>query len=314
MKTKWNQTGRSLTFFNRRPPRSNLLHLLLLFSLLILFPACLVSSCSRDNPEGSGGLDAVEVALDSSRFTVRLRVLDNIADDAPEIKSLDILMFDSDGMKNLLAKRRYETVPDSIVFYGKGSGRIVVAVANAPGGLKHNELERFDGAEQLRFAFVEDNPLAPVMGGFCTLEAGCTGSLTLTPLLARVRLGEVSNKMKGYVRMENPRLFLENLNPDAEVLREGGFRPSSIIETGAKTSLPYDIGVFAQHPETEVFCYPNDSQQTSVGTPPTRVVLECEIGERTKQFRVELPAVRRNTTTTVDFLVWSDSDFEGKVY
>ncbi|MBR0084279.1 MAG: hypothetical protein IJP93_09370, partial [Bacteroidales bacterium] len=68
----------------------------------------MVSSCSRDNPEGSGGLDAVEVALDSSRFTVRLRVLDNIADDAPEIKSLDILMFDSDGMKNLLAKRRYE--------------------------------------------------------------------------------------------------------------------------------------------------------------------------------------------------------------
>ena len=108
--------------------------------------------------------------------------------------------------------------------------------------------------------------------------------------------------------------FLENLNPDAEVLREGGFRPSSIIETGAKTSLPYDIGVFAQHPETEVFCYPNDSSEATIGTPGTKLVLECEIKGEIARFKIDLPAIRRNSTTTVDITVSGKEDFESKVY
>ena len=313
MKTEWNQTGRTTQLIYRRSPGGPLPQLILLFSLLILPPACLISGCSRDG-NGPDSLDAVEVKLDSSRFTVRFNVVDNIAETPHTIQRLDLYIYDADGMKPLLDKRRYDKVPESLVFHGNGNARIIVAIANPPGDFGSENTSRFDAIELLSVSFASESPTIPVMSGMCTVEAGATETVNLAPLMARVRLGEVGNRMKNYVRLEDPRIYLENLNSGAEIMREGGFRPVSITEKGAKTQLPYDIGVFAQHPDTELFCYPNDSSDATIGTPGTRLIFECEIKGETCSFRIDLPAIRRNSTTTVDITVSGKDDCESKIY
>ncbi|MBO4670638.1 MAG: hypothetical protein J5640_02195 [Bacteroidales bacterium] len=273
----------------------------------------MISSCGKDST-GPDSLDAIEVQLDSSRFSVRFQIVDNIAETPHAIRRLDLYIYDADGIKPLLDKRRYESVPESVVVHGNGKARIIVAIANSPGDFGAESTGRFDAIEMLSVDFASESSAIPVMSGMCTVEAGDTETICLTPLMARIRLGEVCNRMKNYVRLEDPRIYLENLNTGAEIMRVGGFRPSSIAEKGAKATLPCDIGIFAQHPGTEVFCYPNDSSETTIGTPGTKLIFECEIKGETCQFIIDLPAIRRNSTTTVDLTVSGKDDFESKVY
>ena len=152
------------------------------------------------------------------------------------------------------------------------------------------------------------------MSAFCSLEPESAGHLSLTPLMSRVQLCEIGNTMKGYVRLEDPRVYLENMNSSAEVMRTMGFRPSEMLEGKRPQPLPYDIGIFVQHPMTELFCYPNDSEGSAVGTPLTRLVLECEIKGKTCRFPVELEGLGRNKTLHIDISVSGPEHYDSKVY
>ena len=313
MKAKWNQTGRRTSFFIfRQPPGSALLQLILLFSLLTLWPACLLSSCGRLSADGD--VQLIEVPVDSCHICLRFKIDDFLADSVHAVKRLDVLLYGADGIKELKAKRVYSFLPDSAVIYCAHEELLAVAVANFPEQLFQSPPSRYDGAEQLSCRFEADSPRLPLMSGTAVIEAGASGTVTLTPLMARVKLGVISNNMKKYVRLEDPRIFLENANAGAEILREGGFRPSEVLQETPKTALPYDIGVFAQSPGTELYCYPNDSPEATIGTPATVFVLECEISGVTRQFKTNLPAICRNSTTLVDISVDGPEQYESKVY
>ena len=313
MKAKWNQTGRrTSSFFFRQPPGSALLQLILLFSLLTLGPACLFSSCGRLS--AGGDVELIEVPVDSCHICLRFKVDDAIADSLHPVRRLDVLIYGADGIKPLKAKRVYSSLPDSILVYCPYEELLAVAVANYPEELFHDPPSRYDGAEQLSCRFEADSPRQPLMSGTAVIQAGASGTVTLTPLMSRVKLGIVSNNMKNYVRLEDPRIFLENVNAGAEILREGGFRPAEVFQESGRVALPYDIGVFAQSPGTELYCYPNDSPEVTIGNPATVFVMECEISGVTRQFKLSLPAIRRNTTTLVDISVDGPGQFESKVY
>ncbi|MBO4475487.1 MAG: hypothetical protein J5737_02020 [Bacteroidales bacterium] len=258
--------------------------------------------------------DDVYVQADSSRFAVRFRINDATADTTRHIRRTDIFVYNADGLRELLLTRSYGFLPDSAVFFCKARNVTVVAIANSPRSFNTTALDRYDSIELLTYRFEEDSPTQPVMSGQKDVEAGRAGYLTLAPLLSRVMIGEVANKLKGYVRLEDPRIYLENMNAAAEVLRTEGFHPSEMILSPPVRSLPYDIGVFAQIPGTELFCYPNDSQEATIGTPSTGFVLECEIEGETHQYRVTLPAITRNSTVRVDMTVTGEATFESKIY
>ena len=313
MKLDRNQTGRRTSLFIfRHPPGSALLQLILLFSLLTLWPACLFSSCGKLSP--GGDVELIEVPVDSCHICLHFKIDDALGDSVHAAKRLDVLLYGADGIKPLRAKRVYDFLPDSIIVYCPREELLAVAVANYPQELFSSPPERYDGAEQLSCPFDADSPLHPLMSGTAVIEAGASGTVTLSPLMSRVKLGVISNNMKNYVRLEDPRIFLENVNAGAEILREGGFRPSEMLRATSKVALPYDIGVFAQSPGTELFCYPNDSPEVTIGTPATEFVLECEIKGITRQFKISLPALCRNTTTRVDISVDGPGQFESKVY
>ncbi len=312
MKKKWNQTGRRFSPLScRRPPRSVLLQLILLFSLLIPLPACLLS-CSKAG--GAEVADIVEVPVDSCSICLKFNILDNLADTLHPVRRLDLLVYSADGIQELRHKRYYEHLPDSVILYGPSEAVTVVAVANSPDPLFSNPPLRFDAAEQLQCELSSDSPSHPLMSGTANFNAGEGGTVQVCPLMCKVMLGVITNNLKNYVRLEDPRIYLENVNSGAEILRSGGFRPSELLATTDKVPLPYDIGVFSQSPGTALFCYPNDSAAITIGTPATFLVLECEISGSTRQFKIQLPALRRNSTTRVDISVNGPSEMETAVY
>ena len=311
MKTKWNQTGRHF-FLCRRPPGSTLLRHYLLF-ILLFWPACLITSC-----RGAGGLeqdsDTVVVTVDSCWFHIDCSILNNISEAELPVARLDVLLYDADGVGGLESWTSYRSLPDSIVIRGAKRAKIAVLIANSPRSFSRRGIERYDSVELLSYEFDEDTPEQPLMSGTATLIPGTPGKIILAPLMARVQLCGISNLMTGYVRLEDPRIYLENMNPAAEILRLNGFRPTEILEGRRKKPLPFDVGLFTQNPMTELFCYPNDSLESTMGTPHTTLVLECEINGLTCRFPVDLKDIGRNTTVHVDITVHSPDTFESKVY
>ena len=312
MNKQWNQTGRRY-FLSRRPPWGALPRItIILYSLLILAAAGLIASCGKDEPFLYDN-EQVAVQSDSCSFKVVFNVQDNLADTLRRPGRLDLFVYAADGIKELLDVRTYDFMPDSVLLYGTDADRLVVAIANSTMSFNTDALSRYDSIELLTWNFFQDSPSAPVMSGQCELAADTKATLTLTPLMARVQLGEISNSMKGYVRLENPRLYLENMNGSAELMRTVGFRPTEAVSNPPRTPLPYDIGIFPQNPGTEVFCYPNDTPGT-IGTPETAIVLECEIYGTTHCFRTPIPSIGRNSTTRLDISVSGPDSFESRIY
>ena len=276
-------------------------------------PACLITSCINKGPDMEP-VEDISVKVDSCAFAISLEIKSEMSDTVPQIRCLDLLIYDEGDMGSLESWTHFESLPDSISVMGAKRVKTAVAIANSPRSFSRRAIERFDSIELLSYAFDEDSPEAPVMSGTCSLIPDRPGQLRLVPLMSRVQLGEISNTMKGYARLEEPRVYLDNMNASAELLRSVGFRPSEYIEVTEKTKLPYDIGIFSQRPGTELYCYPNETPEATVGSPQTFFVLECEIYGNTCRFPVALNALGRNKTLHVDISVGGPDLYSSKVY
>lgn len=271
-----------------------------------------MTSCSRVAEELPQ--EEVIVAVDSCWLGLKFSIDNNVYESMPEVRRLDLLLYDANGMGSIELWNRYEALPDSITLRTAKRAVTAIAIANSPRSFSRAAIERYDSIELLCYEFGEDAPDYPLMSGMCSMEPGSPGQITLAPLVSRVQLCEVSNSMKDYVRLEDPRVYLKNLNSSAEILRFSGFRPTESLERSDPAPLPYDIGIFAQHPMTELFCFPNDSPEPSIGTPWTTLVLECEISGQTCRFPVELEGLERNKTLHIDLNVLSPDQHESHIY
>ena len=279
-----------------------------------MLPVCLAPSCLEADPPDAYPQDEVFVPADSSSFTVRFKIDDRSSDTLRPIRRLDVFAYDADGLHGLVQSRRYGYLPDSLVLYGPVTGMTVVAVANSPSDFNKDALGRYDSIELLTYRFEDDSPQAPLMSGQCSVGADRRAVITLAPMLSRIVLGEVSNGLRNYVRLEDPRITLEGMNASAELLRTSGFYPSETVADPPVRRLPYDIGIFPQCPGTELFCFPNDSEEATIGNPATVFVFECEIRGLTRRFCVPLPSLKRNTTTFVDITITANEELESRIY
>lgn len=276
-------------------------------------PACLISSCSI-RQEDINEVEDVSVKVDSCWFTLDFSIDNKITDSLLTVRRLDVLVYDADGIGSLESWKTCYGIPENLMIKGSRRTKTVVALANSPRSLSRRAIDRYDSIELLSYEFSEDSPEEPLMSGSCSMSPDSPGHISLTPLMSRVQLCEISNLMTGWVRLEDPRIYLRNVNPAAEVMRVSGFRPAEVEDTPVRQQLPYDIGAFSQHPGTGVYCYPNDSPDATIGTPRTSLVLECEIKGETCRFPVELESIARNTTVHVDITVSGPGTYESKVY
>lgn len=266
-------------------------------------PACLFSSCLRDGEFVPAETGEIVIHADSSRYTICFSVENHFTDSLIRQDRLDIFLYNTDGLKELELWRRYDSMPDSVCFLCPKRLYTAVAIVNSPRSFNRKAIERFDSIELLSYEFDEDSPAAPIMSGICNLRPDGASVINLQPLMSRVTLAGITNTMKNYVLLEDPRIYLENMNAGAEILRAEGFRPSEIREGYITAALPYDIGLFRQTPGTSLFCYPNDAPSPTMGTLATALVLECEIKGTTCRFPVSLPSLRRNSTVSVELTV-----------
>lgn len=184
-----------------------------------------------------------------------------------------------------------------------------VVITDSPFAFDATALQSFDSIELLKYDIRNDSGPIPIKSSVTSFQAGDTVRIRVDALRSTVAIRNVTNALPGYTRLENPRAHLENANLQAEVLRTNGFRPE---ETGLSTelaSLPYDIGLYTQHPDTELYCYPNDADAPSETTPRTIFVFECEIKGKHCSFPYSLPALHRGEIINLSLLIESENQY-----
>jgi len=167
----------------------------------------------------------------------------------------------------------------------KGTKRICI-IANMKNELDPNSVFRYESLEQTCTYMDEEDPLFPIKisNEEIELRSDTLIEARLRQSLCEIELSEITNSLGGYTRLEDPRIFLLNFSEKCEIFKETGHFPSVSRDTGAKTSLPCDIGILPQKPKTKLYCYPDESARTEF-------MLECEIKGETRQYKTALPVL-----------------------
>ena len=264
-------------------------------------------SCTRVSQSPPEETPAAAAVADSVEVTFHI----------PQARGLDLELFiyDAGGLRSL---ERHSAFPeaDSIMTLTLTEGdKTAVAIADPPGKLNVALLGKYETMEQLTFRAADDSPLSPAMTGTAEFAAGdCTDvNIDITPLFCSVVLAEIRNSLEGYRILEDPRICLTGCNPSAEALRRSGFRPSEQSADTLRVSLPCDVGIFAQYPDTQLWCYPNDTPEYTLGTPRTEILLECSVDGETLSFSTALPPLGRGSLTRVAVEVASESEAVWKI-
>lgn len=241
------------------------------------------------------------------------------------VKSLDVLIYDEYGTRPLQAHRRLEREDllvaqldktqqhnAAIEFPLPEGEKRVVAVANSPKPLSMASLSRYDGAKDLTFAFEDETKDYPLMSAVAECVDSCA-KLSLEALRGYVMLSTIRNGLDDYELLEEPRVRLRNLNNSVKILQESGFYPTELLDYGAWTALPYDVGIYPQEPGIVLYCFPN-STESSYSTSSTQLELECIVLGEVCSYKINLPAIERSDTVRVELSVAGRYDYSSRIW
>lgn len=294
--------------------------------LMNVIPALTVLSCQREDlrvtEDTSGTESSDSTANELSSVTIDYYTKCRLEDIV--IERLDIFIYGNEGTRSLLSHQSISEGLDvqghlNLSFPGGGNDKAVTAVfiANCPKALNIQALSRFDSMSILESNFADDRPEAPLLTGSASvIPSGgpeSTSQIMLTPMLSRVILTAVTNGLSGYELLEDPQVLLHDITPSAKVLQQEEFRPSETIESGKAQPLPCDVGFYTQYPNLSLYCYPNDTPETTLGSPRTSLEFTCRIKGVECSFPVELPPVARNSIIRVELTVNGVNDYSSTI-
>ncbi len=291
----------------------------LLTLIVLTFPVFFFACGSLEIPEN----DTVEtkVCLDIS--------------ESVRITSLDIFFFNNDRLGRLDSYQRIEN-PDihRIQTASRAGEKRLVIIANYPGNMF--TWARVNSYEQLCTEIAElknENPANPLMSGETMLTAGATRwcNLSLAPLLARITVRRITCDFNGRpysgMEMENVRIYLTNVSSRCRIvcpeksnadsfINLGRFSDSDVSEFRSpgilKRDIPQPIGEKGLATDARLYCYPNDSEETGLGIPPSRLVIEGSIEGRTYYYPIDInrpssgdspPGISRNRNYVFDIKI-----------
>lgn len=300
---------------------------------LIYFPAFLVllwtaASCEPDSinvrfldEAEKAGDDSVAV-VDSGKIITKigLSVVGMAGGEnklGEIIDALDVFVYGGSGTREL-ENYFHLGVGDMDVIDGMGclsvesgslGSRTVVVVANCPRSFNLKALAKMDSMELLEYEFMDEDTSKPLMSGCLTFEPGTFSyDLPLRPLLCEVVVNSVSNGLDDFTLLEEPSVRLCDMTPSARILQLQEFRPNEVISHGALLKLPNDIGFYTQKPDIKLWCYPNDTPETTLGSPHTSMEFNCRILGEDYVFPISLPPIGRGTRTSVDIIINGPDD------
>lgn len=322
------ETGRTILLSCGRSPRARLpLFFLINFSLAVASGLLSAAGCSvreslpSDPPAGLAhdavqdgrGIPGVETEL---RLHIRpCRGAEETpdgdatrADDWHLIRRLDLFIFEDDGIGMLDAySRSYAYSPTAVELCSSGGEKRVVAVANA--AFPDSFVSSILSYEDLRGAVVsltEDNPSYPIMSGEARFTAGSGRScdLTLEPMMSVIELRSLRFRGAGEA-LTGVRVYLTGIGNRAELLREEGFLPSETLNNGGLSEtdlarLAYSGMVYrylgngrpdgdgTAYGTASLYCYPNEAEEESAGSPFTRLVIEGKLNGQTCYYPIPI--------------------------
>lgn len=263
--------------------------------LLVTGVLVLTSMCTKVSPAPKPEEPEIEKA-DTLNYTIIVK--------APcKMKKLDIIAFAASGTNALDGHRMLASGKlDTVIFKSTKGELDFCLVANSPFNIKAASIKRRENLENLEYDFLDDSEDCPILSGEIKMKPG-KAELQLKPLMCRISLENVSSTLSNYELVEEPRVRLTDLPVSAKPFGNEGFVQQESREYGEWKQLPYDIGLFTQHPGTSLGFYPNETPEDSFGS--TRIGLEFEYGVRGKRYTAKavLPPTGRADSLLVDVLV-----------
>lgn len=270
--------------------------------------------CFVDESEAADDSVAVAVSKDTVITRLELCVVGTAGgvDELSEmVDALDVFVYEERGTRELESHFKVgvdEMVLDGgrkclLVESGSKGPRTVVVVVNCSRTFNVKALARMDSMELLEYDFSEDDPSMPLMSGSVVINPGDSAVVTLRPLMCEVVLNSVSNGLDDYELLEEPSVRLCDMTPSARVLQFQEFRPKEVISQGALFKLPCDVGFYTQMPRISLWCYPNDTPETTLGAPHTSMEFMCRMLGEDRVISIPLPPLPRASRTLVDLTV-----------
>lgn len=265
------------------------------FALLIILPVFFFG-CDQARHDGTGSI-YYDIKDSGTALPVRL-----LSKGGTVKGDVDIFVFNDDALGRLDSYQRflYDGTEDINTASRKGH-KIIAAAVNAGKDMSGwSGINSFDGLKTTVIELRKEDPSHPAMCGTAIADMGDSPEcdVVLTPMLSEIHISSIrcdfSGKPYAGETLSDVRFYLINVNGMAELFRDGGFVPMSIVNAGALSetdmadmkhpdmllrTIDEDIGSSPVNADCSLYCYPNESEEESAGSPFTRLVIEGRLGE-----------------------------------
>lgn len=215
-----------------------------------------------------------------------------------KIRHIDILFFNNDKLQKLDSYQRIEYTGQKRVYGTSRQGnKILAVIANKSDEIySWSDIESYLSFSKTMIDLDSDSPLHPIMSGINYINAGVNKAtaISIKPLLTKVLLRNISCDFSGKEyqnhKLEDVRIYLTNVNHKLspctengaqEFINIGGLDIHTIEEMNnpqyVYKSLTRGIGKDVQRVDIDLYCYPNTTEEESMGSPFTRLVIEGKI-------------------------------------
>lgn len=266
-------------------------------ALLIFLPVFF--SCARPSATGEYGMHAIDIVLTDTKGNTDIS------------GELDIFAFNDDGLKRLDSYQRFSGVSaDAVSAASRRGSKILVAVANT-GRAKEDWafINSFDAILMTEADIRLEDPSCPSMGGIAYADMGEDSEcrMELMPLLSEIHIRSIrcdfSDRPYKGERLEDVKVYLTNVNARACLFASSGFKPEDIVNQGRLSdtdmksmrcpemlfrTLDTEIGSSPEEVDVRLYCYPNDCDEESPGSPFTRLVIEGRAGGYTYYYPINI--------------------------
>lgn len=213
---------------------------------------------------------------------------------------LDIFFFNDDKLKLLDSYQRLPAIPSGRIEASSRKGdKILFAIAGT--SVDPTGIGSYDDLNRVSANLCNEDPASPMMTATAKIRAGdAAGDIVLEPLLSEISVNSICcdfhRKTYAGKRLEDVKIYLANARNMIPVTGDysgggsfincGGLSEKDMDNPGlsalVQASLKSPVGENVVSPDIHLYCYPNEVEEESLGTPFTMLVIEGTLeGEKT---------------------------------
>lgn len=213
-----------------------------------------------------------------------------------EIATLDAFIFNPDGRLDCYQQHEY---PDENIETASGSGqKTILLVANSnKDRYEWTDIRTLSSINGIFFDLEKERPGRPVMATIKSITAGESVTLDMQPLRSEIHLSSIrcdfSDKSYKGMKLTDVRIYLTYANATCSIIPKHPVQASRLINVGMLDEchlehfeekdmivqeIATDIGSEKVPVGRSLFCYANEPEEETIGTPFTRLVIEGRIG------------------------------------